>query len=80
MNDIRGEFNLNDLKRVTKFMNFKDFISDLPTKRYQISVGIAVMEVRDSSKREKILQIISHFKKLLINHRLRFQLIAYKIL
>ena len=52
MNDKRGEFELDDLKRVDKFINFKDFISDEPTNNYQKFADFAVMEVRKLSKQE----------------------------
>ena len=52
MNDKRGEFKLDDLKRVDKFINFKDFISDVPTNNHKEFAGFAVMEVRKLSKQK----------------------------
>ena len=47
MNDKRSEFKLDDLKRVEKFISFKDFISDVPTENHKKFAGFVVMEVRN---------------------------------
>ena len=53
VNDMRRPFSLDDLKPIIRYISLSDFISDKPKERWSLSVGIAVMEVRDCNIRLK---------------------------
>ena len=53
VNDMRRPFNVDELKPIIRYISLRDFISDEPKERWSLSIGIAVMEVRDCNIRLK---------------------------